>query len=423
MPRKTEFIEAETTSINFNELIPYIKNRKTLQKIKKLAKKLKNRKILHINAIPKGGGVAELLKSQVPLERDLGIDTRWLYIKTDPEFFVITKKIHNLMQGAKGALTPREKEIFRAINKRLAKTCRHERADIIMVHDPQPAAIIEHLNGDPKKIIRLHIDLETPNKKILDFFKKDFLLYDAMVITHPEYKPRYFPKSKTKIITPAVNPLLPAHQPMAQNAARMILEKFGVNPKKPVVSQVSRFDPWKDPLGVIDAYYRAKNKIANLQLILLGIFLAQDDPEALTYFNKVKRHAEGDNDIYLFADASLLKTIKNDILVNSVQNGSDVILQKSIREGFGMTATEAMWKRKAVIGGDAIGIRSQIKNGKNGYIVKTPADAAKKIVYLLRNKKVREKIGRVAKKTVEKKFLIHTYLLKHLELYAELLKV
>ena len=204
--------------------------------------------------------------------------------------------------------------------------------------------------------------------------------------------------------------------------AKEILETFGINTNKLLITQVSRFDPWKDPLGVVRAYHLAKKKIPELQIAFVGLFLASDDPEGIQVFKQVKKQARGDPDIFLFSDPAQLGNLSVDKFVNAFQTASDVILQKSVREGFGLTVAEAMWKGKAVIGGNVGGIKLQIKDGKNGFLVSSPEEAAQRVVELLRNPKLREKLGKEARATVRKKFLIPRLLRDYLKLFKEMLK-
>lgn len=417
----TRFQEVTLPPVRADEFLPFISFAARRRKMRAIARSLRSIRVVHINATPFGGGVAELLKSQIPYERSLGIDSRWLFIRTDPEFFSVTKKIHNLLQGMPGFLNAREQEVYRAVNIRLGRLLEKIGADILMVHDPQPMRIVSVMKHAARCIARIHIDLSTPNRRVLDFFRSDLERYHAVIFTQKEFIPAWFPRRRAVLITPAIDPLREKNKAMDRTVARKILETLGVHPLRPLVSQVSRFDKWKDPLGVVDAYYRARNHIPDLQLILEGVFIAQDDPEAIALFKKVQKFAHGDPALFLFANPALLKEVSIDTLVNAVQSGSDIVLQKSIREGFGMTATEAMWKGMPVIGGNTIGIRSQITNGKNGYLVRSSDEAARKIVYLLRNPRVAARIGRAGKRTVARKFLFPDYILKHMVLYKKLL--
>ncbi|MDP1629628.1 MAG: glycosyltransferase [bacterium] len=387
--------------------------------LKSLAKKLAGKKVVHINATAQGGGVAEILQSLVPFQRGLGIDADWFSISAPGRFFEITKKIHNGLQGKKSRWSADELNFYFFVNKKLAGVLRRLKFDLAVIHDPQPMALIEFCHPAPM-ISRIHIDLSTPDLRLLSFFLPYLGQYEKIIFSLKEFIPREIPEDKTAIIRPAIDPLISKNKVLPRAKARKILMELGVNPQKPIIAQISRFDPWKDPMGVIDAYYAAKNLIPDLQLILLGLNIAKDDPECVRVFQRVKKHAKGDPDIYLFYDPSKIP-FSNSTMVNAVQSGSDIILQKSIREGFGLTVTEAMWRGKPVIGGDAAGIKCQIDDQKNGFIVKAGGEAAEIIIDLLKHPEKARKIGLRARRTVKNKFLITRLAKDHLELYREVL--
>lgn len=390
------------------------------------AKKLRGRKIFHINSTEKGGGVAEMLKSQISLEKGLKINSRWIVIRPQKDFFQITKKIHNLLQGKNGFLNTKEQNKYLAESYRIARSLipfvKKERPDLIVIHDLQPLAVGCEFPPQIPKIFRLHIDTSEPSASTIEFIRPFVEKYSKLVVSGPEYRPSWYSKKQTAVIMPSIDPLTEKNRIMPLENAREILMQFNVHTDRPIIAQVSRFDPWKDPLGVIDAYYRAKNEFPELQLLLVGIFQAYDDPEAIEYFERVKKHDKGDPDIHLFSDPRGFTEIGNDTFVNAVQTASDIVLQKSTREGFGLTVTEAMWKSRAVIGGNAIGIKMQIKNGKDGFIVSTAKEASRVIIKLLKNPKLAAKIGREAHKKVGKHFLISRYIKENLEVYKEILK-
>ncbi|OGZ28599.1 MAG: hypothetical protein A2931_01680 [Candidatus Niyogibacteria bacterium RIFCSPLOWO2_01_FULL_45_48] len=401
-------------------------NRSIFEKTKHLARKLKKFRILHINATSSGGGVAELLKSQIALEKGLGLDSRWFVIQGAPAFFEVTKKIHNLLQGKSGFLSAKEKEIFnsesRNFGRDLPKLLKTVRPNVVLIHDPQPAGLADFLSENQPSILRIHIDLSAPNAGALEFIRPHVEKYSRVVISRKDYRPPWFPLKKIKIITPVIDPMIAKNKKTAAGQAKRILVNFGIHPERPLVSQISRFDPWKDPLGVIGAFYHAKKEIPDLQLILAGIIEAADDPEALEIFKRVERYAKGDPSIFLFSNINKLKDISHVEFINAVQTASDIILQKSIREGFGLTVTEAMWKGKVVVGGMASGIMMQIKNGKNGFLVSGPEEAGRRIIELLKNKKLCSRIGREARKSVAKNFLVPKSLGEHFELYLGVAK-
>lgn len=403
-------------------------NEKIFQKILNLSKKIQNKTIIHINAAQKGGGVAELLKSQLLWERHLGLQSYWLTIKAPEEFFEITKKIHNLLQGQKGIISEKEKNLYLTINHKLEKSLIrflkqfNSSSLIIIIHDPQPLPIIFSIPNNIPVILRMHIDLSSPNHYILKFLNPYIKKYSLIILSSPNYS-RALPsikKSKIKIVMPAIDPLSEKNQTMDLYSAKQILEEFGINPKKPIITQVSRFDPWKDPIGVIKAYLLAKNEIPDLQLVLVGFFFAKDDPEAKKIFKKVSKITAGDPNIFLFSDPKILKNISNDLFINALYTASDVIIQKSIREGFGLTITEAMWKEKPLIAGKTSGSLLQIKNNKNGIIVSTLEETKKAIVYLIKNKNLQKKLGKAAKQSVKKHFLFPRFILENLKIYESL---
>jgi len=392
---------------------------------KKVSKKFKGLRVAHINATAQGGGVAEILQSLVGLMNGVGLYADW-YIMPQPEnpiFFEITKSFHNALQGKKGRfLTENNRKIYIDHNIATAKLMDEVKPDIWIVHDPQPLASINYLKDKKsRKIVRIHIDTSHPNKEAWDFIGPILKKYDRAIFTMPEFVSPDIPKEKVKIFYPAIDPLAEKNRKLSIQAAELILERMGINITKPLMVQVARFDPWKDPLGVIDAYYKAKNDIPDLQLAFLGLMIATDDPEAIRIFEKVKRYAKGDPDIFLFADVSEIKSLSVSTFVNAFQTAADVVLQKSIREGFGLVVTEAMWKGKPVIGGNVGGIKHQIVDGKSGFLVNSSDEAAERIVYLFNNPKLGNKMGIAARKRVRENFLMPRLLLDYLKLFEELI--
>ncbi|MBI2635217.1 MAG: glycosyltransferase [Parcubacteria group bacterium] len=387
------------------------------------AKKSKNKKVLHINATPFGGGVAEMLRSQIPFERMLGIKSHWLTIKAPIKFFRITKKIHNFIQGKSDTLTEKEKSLYISVNRELQKSLAYfiekYKPTSIVIHDPQPLPLVNFIPKQIHKILRLHIDLSTPNPAILEFLKQFIVSYDKIVLSNKIYRLAmpWLKLSKIAVIMPAIDPLSVKNRSMNSETARLIINEFGINHTKPLITQVSRFDPWKDPLGVIKAYYLAKNKIPDIQLAMAGFFFAQDDPEAKEIFKIVKKNDRGDRDIFLFSNPKKLLGISNDTLINALYTASDLVIQKSIREGFGLTMTEAMWKGRAVVAGKTTGALVQIKDGKNGILVNSSEEAAEAIVRLMKNEKSREKLGKAAHQSVKRRFLLPHYVLNNIKLY------
>ncbi len=379
------------------------------------AKNIQGLKILHINSTSNGGGVAELLRTQIPLEQSLGLKSFWFTIKAPKSFFKITKKIHNLLQGDEGELDNQEKEIYQKwiqekISRPFQELIKKEQPQIIIIHDPQPLLLIDFIPPEILAILRIHIDLSFPNQSILNFLRPWMEKYQLGIFTHPNYRLKWWPLEKSKFITPAINPFTEKNKSMALSQAQKILNSFQVKTDQPIIAQISRFDPWKDQNSTIEGFYLAKNKIPSLRLILVGSCQTNDDPEAKSIFAKIKKEAQGDPDIFLFSDSS-------NAFINAVYTTSQIVVQKSIREGFGLTVTEAMWKSKPVIGGKTTGIEMQIKDGQNGFLVSDAREMSQKIILLLENPLLREKIGQAAYQTVREKFLFSELILKHLKIY------
>lgn len=393
------------------------------REIKGFTDSLKGKKIVHINSTSRlgGGGVAEILHGLIPLQKSLGIETDWYVIKPTKKFFEITNKIHNSLQGLEDKLSEEEKKFYISQSKKIAGCVENVNADFWVMHDPQPLAIPFYSKKINPVISRIHIDIASPLPDTWDFIFPFFKPYKKIIVSTHEFINHRLPKEKVNVFPPAIDPLKAKNTTMKKEHARMILENIGINPTKPIISQVSRLDPFKDPIGVIKAFYLAKRDIPNLQLVLMAQNLANDNPCSKKIFEKVKRYMKGDRDIFLFYDPKKI-SYENDILVNAIQTASDVILQKSIREGFGLTITEAMWKEKAVIAGRVGGIKVQIRDGYNGYMVSSVEHCASKIVELLKDKKRRHLLGTHAKKSVAQNFLLPRLLRDHLEMASKAIR-
>lgn len=402
-------------------------NPQIYQRLIQTAKKIRNQKIIHINSAPYGGGVAEILKSQVLLENSFGLKSYWFTIKAPRHFFVITKKIHNLLQGKGGLLSKKEREFYLSINRELKdslqKFLTQLKSGIVVIHDPQPIPLIGFIPKTFSSILRFHLDLSTPNPATLDFLRPFIDQYHLVIVSNKDYclALPWVKKSKIKVIFPAIDPLSEKNRLMDPAISRIILEQFGINCSKPIITQVSRFDSWKDPLGVIRAYYLAKNKIPELQLVLAGFFQAQDDPEAISVFEQVKKHARGDPDIHLFSNLKNLKDISHDVFINALYTASLLTIQDSLREGFGLTITEAMWKGKVVVARITSGALLQIKNEKNGILFSSSEETAKAIIRLIKNEKLRQRLGKAAHQSVKRKFLMLRLILDNIKSYNQLI--
>jgi len=391
-----------------------------IEKVEKISRSLKGVKVFHVNSTPRGGGVAEILKSLVSLMKGMGLNAEWYTIPPRNSFFEITKKMHNALQGKDYGFPLSARKKYLLHMGRTAELMRDMKPDVWIIHDPQPAGLIMFLPNFHPAISRLHIDLTDPNKEVWRFVSGFLEGYDKVVVSSDEFIKENI-KDKAVVFQPAIDALNPKNQPLSPREAKETLKSFGINPQKPLISQVARFDPWKDPLGIIKTYQLVKKKIPNLQLALVGLFLASDDPEAEKVFEKAKKKAGEDPGVFLFARREILGSLEVNTFVNAIQVASDVILQKSIREGFGMTVAEAMWKGKAVIGGNVGGIKLQIKDGKNGFLVSNPEEAARRIIQLIEDPASAKNLGKEAKETIREKFLMPRLLLDYLRLIKEVI--
>jgi len=389
------------------------------EEIKNLTQQLKGLKVNIVNSTSRGGGVAEILKSLVPLMKGEGIKAEWYTIPPREDFFKITKEIHDALQGKEYIFPFWHRVRYLQHIERSASLMRDMKSDIWVIHDPQPAGVILYLPQFHPSICRLHIDITSPNKETWNFFAGIFRMYDKIVLSSKEFIKKEI-KEKVVVFPPAIDPLMPKNQSLDLTAAKGILKNYGIDTSRPLISQVSRFDPWKGFLEVIEAYLFVKKKIPGLQLAMVGFFLALDDPEAAKIYKLVKSKSEKNPDIFLFSDPQMLGSLKVDDFVNAIQVGSDVILQNSIREGFGLSVTEAMWKRKAVIGRRTGGIKLQIQNSENGFLVSNSKELVKRIIQLIKNPGLAKKLGETARETVKEKFLIPRLLRDYLKLFKEL---
>jgi trehalose synthase len=389
------------------------------EEITRLAKDLKNLRVFQVNATPRGGGVAELLRSLVPLMKGIGIKTEWYTIPPREDFFKITKEIHNALQGKEYVIPFWQRVRYLEHIERSASLMRDMKPDVWVIHDPQPAGVILYLPHFHPAICRIHIDLTLPNPEAWKFFSGIFGMYDKIILSSKRFIKEEI-KEKAVVFPPAIDPLAHKNQPLNLDFSKEILKSYGINPSRPLVSQVSRFDPWKGFLELIEAYQVVKKKIPDLQLALVGFFLAKDDPEAMKVYNLVKEKAEKDPDIFLFFDPEMLGSLEVHVFVNAIQVASEVIVQNSTREGFGLSLTEAMWKRKAVVGGPAEGMKLQIQNNKNGFLSSSSQELAKRIIQLIKNPQLAEKLGKAAKANVKGKFLMPRLLRDYLKIFKEL---
>src|SRR4051794_19580924 len=349
-----------------------------MEEIRRLAAQLEGKRVLHLSATAFGGGVAEINYALVPLMRDAGLDAEWRIIRGADELLAATQTIHNALQGSPQGLTPEQEEIFRTFNHDNAQDLEDD-YDFVIVHDPQPAFVIDDFpDSQARWIWRCHIDLSTPNESVLDFLLPALGRYDAAIFHMKEYVPSALRLPPAYIWPPAIDPLTPKNMALSPEDAAYIVDQFGIDVERPLVSQVSRFDPWKDPLGVIDAYREVKQRFPELQLALVGS-MAHDDPEGWDYYNQTVAYAQGDPDIYILSNLNNIGAVE----VNAFQVHSNAVIQKSIKEGFGLTITEALWKTRPTVGGRVGGIVRQIEDGETGWLVDSSAECAAACIEIL----------------------------------------
>ncbi|MGI8903719.1 MAG: glycosyltransferase [Solirubrobacteraceae bacterium] len=391
-----------------------IVGRALAEEIRELADKLKGKRILHVSATAFGGGVSEILYTLVPLMVDAGLDCEWHVIYGREEFFNATKVMHNALQGNPQDLTEDQWSTWLHYNEINARQL-SEDWDVCIVHDPQPAALASLVPEKARTWIwRCHIDLSTPNDATLQRLVPYLEPYRAAVFHMPAYVPASV-DGRAHIVPPAIDPLAPKNMAFSSDDAVYICDQFGVDVQRPLLCQVSRFDPWKDPLGVIDAYRLVKRELPAVQLALVGS-MATDDPEGWDYFNATVAHAGDDPDIHIFSNLNNVGSIE----VNAFQSHCDVVIQKSTREGFGLTVTEAIWKGRPFVGGAVGGIPLQISDGESGFLVSSVEECAARSLEILQDPELGRRLGRAGKETVRKRFLMPRLLRDWLALFDEL---
>jgi trehalose synthase len=387
-----------------------------LEEIYALAEGLKGARVVHVNATAYGGGVAEILQTLVPLMRDVGLQAEWQVIEGADEFFDVTKAMHNGLQGMDIELNEEMKGIWKRYNELNAAQFEGQ-YDFVVVHDPQPAGLLT-FHGDKAGrhwIWRCHIDTSTPNPAYWNFLAPYIDVHEAGIFTMSDFVGPGVEFRHLAIIPPSIDPLAPKNEPLALDRALDIVARFGIDPQRPVITQVSRFDPWKDPLGVIDAYRLVKAELPDLQLALIGS-MALDDPEGMQYYALTRRHAAEDSDIHILSNLDGAK----DLEVNAFQVVSPVVIQKSLREGFGLVVAEGLWKERPVVGGNVGGIPLQILPGETGFLVDSVEACAQQVLHLLRNPEQAAQMGKQGREHVRAHFLTTRHLRDYLSLFASL---
>jgi trehalose synthase len=389
--------------------------RPLIEEVRELADELKGLKVLHLSATAFGGGVSEILYTLVPLMRDVGIETDWQVIIGREEFFNATKLLHNALQGNPLDLSPSEWKIYEEYNEMNARELTGG-WDVIIVHDPQPAAVRRHVPDKAENWIwRCHIDLSTPHPPTIEHMVEYVREYDGAVFHIPQYVPAHLDGTPIHICPPAIDPLSPKNMALSPEDAAFVCDQFGIDVDRPLICQVSRFDPWKDPLGVIDAYRLVNEEMPEVQLALVGS-MATDDPEGWEFFNSTLEYAQGDPDIKILNNLNNVGSIE----VNAFQSQAEVVIQKSTREGFGLTVSEALWKARPFIGGDVGGIPLQVQDGETGFLVSSAEQCAQRALEILREPELGKQLGRAGKEHVRKQFLTPRLLRDWLRIFNEL---
>ena len=389
VPEQSEQSDFKLATVEDYELLI---GAEAVERILKKVERLRDLHIVNVNSTYYGGGVAELLSSLTLLMNGSGIRTGWRVIQGRPDFFSITKKMHNALQGGDINLTELKTQIYEEVAFENAARL-HIDHDIVIVHDPQPLPLIRHFRKKAPWIWRCHVDLSHPDPEMWNYLAPLIERYDAVVMSMPEYAQDL--SVPQRFIMPAINPFSSTNADLSDTEIDERLAHYDIPTDLPLVVQVSRFDTWKDPQGVIDAFKIARRQV-DCTLVLVGN-VATDDPEGQEVFAKVCDSAE---------ERIRILSVQDTALVNALQRKAAVVLQKSLREGFGLTVTEAMWKGATVIGGNVGGIKQQIEDGVNGFLVDSVEQAAVRIVQAVKDEGLRERIGAKARESVAKRFLI-----------------
>jgi len=375
-----------------------------VERIKEKAKPLKDRRVAHVNSTYYGGGVAELLSSLTLLMNSVDIKTEWRVIQGSPDFFSVTKKMHNALQGGEINLSEMKKRIYESVVYENAVR-NHLDHDRVIVHDPQPLPLINHYQKKGPWIWRCHVDLTRPNRELWNYLAPFVEKYDAVILSLEEYSQRL--ETPQVFFKPAIDPFSIKNKELSEDEIDERLDHYEIPMDLPLVVQISRFDRWKDPEGVIHAFNLARGEV-DATLVLLGN-IATDDPEGEEVYQSLLDYRD---------ERIIILSREDTALVNALQSRAAVVVQKSIREGFGLTVTEAMWKGTPVVGGNVGGIRYQIEDGVNGFLVSSVEEAAKRIVQLAKDKELREGMGQKARETVKERFLMIRLLEQYLELLS-----
>ncbi len=395
----------------------HLVGRTLVEEIRELATQTEGLRVLHLSATAFGGGVSEILYTLIPLMKDVGVEAEWQVILGREEFFNATKLMHNALQGNPQDLNEEEWKIWEHYNQINAEAL-SEDWDVVIVHDPRPAGIRNLVPHKSKHWVwRCHIDLSTPNEHTIARLSPFLTDYDAALFHMQEYVPAALNGNgpRTYICPPAIDPLSPKNMALSPEDAAFVCDQFGIDVERPLITQVSRFDPWKDPRGVIDAYRIVHEEFPQAQLALVGS-MATDDPEGWEFFNDTVAYADGDPDIYILNNLNNVGAIE----VNAFQSQSDVLIQKSTREGFGLTVSEALWKARPMVAGNVGGIPLQIHDGETGYLVDSAEECAERVKAMMREPELGRRLARAGKEHVRKNFLTPRLLRDWLQIFKDL---
>ena len=387
--------------------------------ILRLGDELRGARVLHVNATAFGGGVAEILGTLIPLMNDAGLSADWQVIRGADEFFNVTKAMHNSLQGMYYDWTPTMRETwlhYNALNADLFD----DTYDFVVIHDPQPAAIPTFLTEKSgqrhgKWVWRCHIDLTEAQVQVWDMLRPHVEQYDGAIFTLDKYVKDDLVGPEIYCVPPAIDPLSPKNHELPRETVDEILIRYGVDPTRPMITQISRFDPWKDPLGVIDVYRACKNEIPDLQLVMIAS-MASDDPEGWDWYERTVRRAGEDFDIHILSNLNGVGNIE----VNAFQRAARVVIQKSIREGFGLVVSEALWKSRPVVAGNVGGIPLQIQDGETGFLVGSAEECTEKLLRLLHDPALADRMGAAGVEDVRENFLTTRYLRDYLRIFCGL---
>jgi trehalose synthase len=406
MSEAAPVVERSTLGLHTLEQYEPLIGTESVERIARKADRIRTQRIVHISSTFYGGGVSEILTPLTLMMNAIGIETGWHIIQGTPQFFSCTKKIHNALQGQNVLFSDREKAVYEEVVAENALRLQLDECDAVVVHDPQPLPLIRHFaDRDMPWLWQCHIDLSSPDRTTWDYVRRLVELYDLAIFSLPDYGKEV--GIERRIIMPAINPFSPKNAELSEHEIEACLSHYGIPTHRPLVVQVSRFDRWKDPAGVIQAFQKARAQVDCI-LVLAGNG-ATDDPEGDVILETIN----GSIDEHV-----IVVKVDDPVLVNALQRRAAVVLQKSIREGFGLTVTEAMWKGAAVVGANVGGIRRQISDGENGFLVQSIDQAADRIVEILRDPSLRQRLGARAKETVRERFLLSRLLEDWIDLLA-----